>query len=62
MPMKRTTRIVCLLLCILLLVGCGSQEPNTENTTAPDSSGAAVDSQPVEPQEAVMTQQVGREP
>ena len=55
--MKRVTRLLCLMLGILLLVGCGSQEPNTENTTAPDSSGAAVDSQPIEPEEAVMTEQ-----
>ena len=55
--MKRTTRLFCLLLSILLLVGCGSNKSNIQNTTAPDSSGAAVDSQPTQPQEATMTQQ-----
>ena len=55
--MKRVTRVLCLLLSILLLVGCGSQEPNTPNTTAPDSSGAAVDSQAAEIQEAILTEQ-----
>ena len=35
MPMKRSIRFVCLLLALLLLCGCA------ENTTAPESSGAA---------------------
>ena len=37
MPMKSMRRILCLLLACLLLVGC--------NTTAPDSSGAALDTE-----------------
>ena len=44
--MKSMTRFVCLLLCIVLLVGCGSQSQTQDPTTAPDSSGAAVDTQP----------------
>ena len=36
MPMKRSIRFVCLLLAALLLCGCSN-----ENTTAPESSGAA---------------------
>ncbi len=42
--MKKTmTKLLCLLLCGLLLVGCGSQ--NDVNSTAPETSGASVDSQ-----------------
>ena len=43
--MKSMTRFVCLLLCVVLLVGCGSQS-QTQNPTAPESSGAAVNTQP----------------
>ena len=50
---QKTMRILCLLLCALLLVGCGPQGIE-DPTTAPDSSGAAVDSQP---QKAVLTEQ-----
>ncbi len=52
--MKMASRILCLLLTALLLVGCASA-PQTENvqTTAPESSGAALDIQ-----EAVLTEQV----
>lgn len=57
MPMKRTARLLCLLLALLLLVGCATQKTNTPNTTAPESSGAAVDSQPIEAQSAVQTEQ-----
>ncbi len=42
--MKQAVRILCLLLCLVILSGC------TPNTTAPDSSGAALDG-------AVKTQQ-----
>ena len=37
MPMKSMRRIICLLLACLMLTAC--------NTTAPDSSGAALDTQ-----------------
>ena len=40
MPMKSMRRIICLLLACLMLTAC--------NTTAPDSSGAALDTQPIE--------------
>lgn len=43
--MKRVTRILCLLIAMLLLVGCVSNGDNS-NTTAPEeSSGAALDTQ-----------------
>ncbi len=53
MPMKVVSRVLCLLLSALLLVGC-APAPQTENvqTTAPESSGAALDIQ-----EAVLTEQ-----
>ncbi len=40
--MKQMARILCLLLALTLLVGC----TNTPNTTAPETSGAALESQP----------------
>ena len=40
--MKRMTRIACLLLSILLLVGCTPSGPNMESTAAPETSGAAL--------------------
>jgi len=40
---------MCLLLCVVLLVGCGPQGQTQDPTTAPESSGAAVDTQPVAP-------------
>ena len=58
--MKHMAKLLCLLLSILLLVGCASKETENSTTTAPDSSGAAVDSQPSEPtqpQAAVLTEQ-----
>lgn len=55
--MKRMTRFLCLLLSVLLLAGCGSGEPRIENTTAPESSGAAVDFIETQPQQALRTQQ-----
>ena len=39
----RTTRLLCLLLAALLLAGCGAASPTQDPTTAPESSGAAVD-------------------
>lgn len=54
MPMKRMARILCLLLSFLILVGCGPQGVTQDPTTAPEQSGAALDSQP---QEAVKTEQ-----
>ena len=58
--MKHMAKLLCLLLSILLLVGCASKETENSTTTAPDSSGAAVDSQtsePTQPQAAVLTEQ-----
>ena len=52
MPMKRGARILCLLLSVLLLIGCAPQGQTEDPVTAPDSSGAAVDSQG-----AVLTEQ-----
>ena len=40
--MKRMTRIACLLLSILMLVGCTPSGPNMESTAAPETSGAAL--------------------
>ena len=53
--MKRTARLICLLLVCVLLIGCAPQGENTE-TTAPDSSGAALENQG-SVQDAVKTQQ-----
>lgn len=39
----RATRLLCLLLAALLLAGCGAASPTQDPTTAPESSGAAVD-------------------
>ncbi len=51
--MKRTVRMICLLLCAVLLAGCAAPA-QSENiaATAPESSGAALDIQ-----EAVLTEQ-----
>ena len=59
------TKLLCLLLSLLLLAGCAPAESESSNDTAPEQSGAAVDSQPVEaeptepevPQAAVLTEQ-----
>ena len=42
MPMKRTARLICLLLVCVLLIGCAPQGENTE-TTAPVTTGAALE-------------------
>ena len=55
--MKRMARMMCLLLAVLLLVGCAPVGENTSNTTAPEVSGAALDIQASEPQSAVKTEQ-----
>lgn len=57
MPMKRMTRILCLLLSLVILAGCTPQGGNKESTAVSDSSGAAVDSQSIT-QEAVQTEQI----
>ncbi len=44
--MKRWTQLMCLLLSILLLIGCAPRGETSDPVTAPDSSGAAVDMQP----------------
>ena len=44
--MGRAARIICLLLALLMLFGCGAPQEQPNNpTSAPDSSGAALDSQ-----------------
>ena len=54
--MKRVTRILCLLLAMLLMVGCVSTGDNSETTAPGDTSGAALDTQPAtEPAGAVLT-------
>ncbi len=53
--MKRLVQILCLLLALSLLVGCAPQAQTEDPTSAPDSSGASVDSQGV--REAVLTEQ-----
>ena len=40
---KRAVQLLCLLMSLMLLVGCGPKESDMSNNTAPDSSGAAVD-------------------
>ena len=47
--MRRGARLLCLLLSVLLLVGCAPSGANTEPTAAPESSGAALVTQPTEP-------------
>ena len=50
--MKHTVvKLLCLLLSLLLLAGCTPRETVNTDNTAPDSSGAAVDSQPSESQQ-----------
>ena len=55
--MKRLTQLLCLLLVTALLVGCAPQGQTENPTSAPDSSGASVDSQETQPQAAVLTEQ-----
>ena len=58
--MKRMTRMLCLLLSALLLLGCAPDGANTESTAAPEPSGAVLATEatvPTEPQEAVKTKQ-----
>lgn len=43
--MKRGARVLCLLLIAAFLIGCAPQGQTEDPVTAPDSSGAAVDSQ-----------------
>ena len=54
------TRIVCLLLALLILVGCAPAEGNNDSTAAPENSGAVLateETTPAQPQEAVKTKQ-----
>ena len=53
--MKRTARVLCLLLVCLLLIGCAPQGENNE-TTAPVSTGAALETLPFD-QTAEKTEQ-----
>ena len=53
--MGRAARILCLLLSVLLLIGCAPQGATEDPTTAPDSSGAELDIQEV--QTAVKTEE-----
>jgi len=53
--MKRTSRFVCLVLAVLILMGCAPKGENTPVTTAPESSGALVDIEETQPKEAVKT-------
>jgi len=56
--MKRAARLICLLLALLMLIGCGAPQEQTETpTSAPDSSGASVDSQETQPKFAELTEQ-----
>ena len=41
--MKRTARLICLLLVCVLLIGCAPQGENTDSTTAPVTTGAALE-------------------
>lgn len=56
--MKYAARILCLLLALLMLFGCGAPQEQTDTpTSAPDSSGASVDSQETQPETAELTAQ-----
>ena len=52
--MKRMRRFLCLILALLCLTGCASTATE-EPATAPDPSGAALDTQPILPQTAEET-------
>ena len=56
MPMKRTARLICLLLVCVLLIGCAPQGENTDSTTAPVTTGAALETMAPE-QSAEKTEQ-----
>ena len=49
--MKQMTRILCLLLALLLLVGCAPSEGNNDSTAAPEDSGAVLATGETEPTE-----------
>ena len=51
MPMKRMTRILCLLLALLFLVGCAPNEGNNDSTAAPENSGAVLATEETTPAE-----------
>ena len=58
--MKHMTRFLCLLLSVLILVGCAPSGGNTDSTAAPENSGAVLateETTPTEPKEAVKTKQ-----
>lgn len=55
--MKHAARILCLLLCLLLLIGCAPKGATEDPTTAPDLSGAELDIQETQPQVAVKTEE-----
>ena len=62
--MKRGARMLCLLLSVLILVGCAPAGANNDSATAPESSGAVLVTEatvPTEPQEAVKTEQALKE-
>ena len=54
--MKRMRSILCLLLALLCLVGCSNGAVTEDPTTAPDPSGASLDTQPVVIQTAERTE------
>ena len=54
--MKRGARLICLLLVAAFLIGCAPQGQTEDPVTAPDSSGAAVDSQAAVLTEQALTQ------
>ena len=54
--MKRMRSILCLLLALLCLIGCSNGAVTENPTTAPDSSGAALDTQPIVVQTAQRTE------
>ena len=55
--MKKAARILCLLLCLSLLLGCAPQGATENPTTAPDSSGAELDILETQPQTATRTEE-----
>ena len=55
--MKHAVRILCLLLCLLFLIGCAPKGATEDPTTAPDSSGAELDIQETQPQTAEKTEE-----